>query len=79
MTCDFLISYSRTAVLGGVLCKQEYRGLGTRFADLARMINKYGRSSETVNLHGGKLRVDRAGGEEFQWGLEPAESSLIPT
>lgn len=51
MIHDFLISYGRMADLRGVLCKH---GLDTHFAQLTGVISKYGRSSEKVNLHGGK-------------------------
>lgn len=74
MTHAFLISYCRVADLGGGLRKHD---LDTHFARLSWVIKRFGRSSEKVTLHGGKLRVDRACGEEFQWNLESVESSVI--
>lgn len=74
MTHAFLISYGRVADLSGGLCKHD---LDTHFAQLSSVIKRFDRSPEKVNLHGGKLRVDRACGEEFQRNLESVESSVI--
>ena len=74
MTNAFLISYGKVADLSGRLCKHD---LDTHFAQLSWVIKRFGRSSEKVNLHGGKLRVDRACGEECQWNLKSVESSVI--
>lgn len=65
-------------VVRGVLSKQKCRGLDAHLAQLPRMTNKHGRSSEKVTLRGGPLRAARACREGFQETLG-SESPVLPT